>query len=172
MGFLDKIMFWKKEDDFDALGKNPMPDPFGGKEYGMGNEMQFPTDSSTGYDHPYDTGMSQSYGQNGMPAYGQNGMYGYGQGTAQSLPNPTPSQPKMQPDDFSRQRFPGQQQYSPSYTSYQPPQMQQNMESKNMEIISSKLDALRASIESLNQRLANIEAMARNDDERKRGRYY
>ncbi len=45
--------------------------------------------------------------------------------------------------------------------------------SKNLEVISSKLDALRASLESMNQRLANIEAIARGEQEdSRRKRYY
>lgn len=45
--------------------------------------------------------------------------------------------------------------------------------SKNLEVISSKLDALRASLESINQRLANIEAIARGEQEdNRRKRYY
>ena len=45
--------------------------------------------------------------------------------------------------------------------------------SKNLEVISSKLDALRASLESINQRLANIEAIARGEQEdTRRKRYY
>jgi len=45
--------------------------------------------------------------------------------------------------------------------------------SKNLEVISSKLDALRASLESINQRLANIEAIARGEQEdTRRRRYY
>lgn len=45
--------------------------------------------------------------------------------------------------------------------------------SKNLEVISSKLDALRASLESMSQRLANIEAIARGEQEdSRRKRYY
>jgi len=45
--------------------------------------------------------------------------------------------------------------------------------SKNLEVISSKLDALRVSLESINQRLANIEAIARGEQEdTRRKRYY
>lgn len=44
--------------------------------------------------------------------------------------------------------------------------------SKNLEVISSKLDALRASLESINQRLANIEAIARGEQEDTRKRRY
>ena len=43
---------------------------------------------------------------------------------------------------------------------------------KNLEVISSKLDALRASIESINQRLANIEAIARGEQQEQRRKYY
>ncbi|NQV09145.1 hypothetical protein HQ529_04805 [Candidatus Woesearchaeota archaeon] len=39
--------------------------------------------------------------------------------------------------------------------------------SKEIEVISSKLDALRASMESINQRLANIERMAETPDKRR-----
>ena len=45
--------------------------------------------------------------------------------------------------------------------------------SKNLEVISSKIDAMRASLESMNQRLANIEAIARGEQEdTRRRRYY
>ena len=67
-------------------------------------------------------------------------------------------QPSFQPQTVFQQ---------PSYTS------DNYIASKNLEVISSKLDALRASLESINQRLANIEAIARGEQEdiRKR-RYY
>ena len=62
--------------------------------------------------------------------------------------------------------FPGfQQQPSLSNDSY--------IASKNLEVISSKLDALRVSLESINQRLANIEVIARGEQEdTRRKRYY
>ena len=44
--------------------------------------------------------------------------------------------------------------------------------SKNLEVISSKLDALRAALDSINQRLANIEAIARGEQEDRRKRYF
>ena len=44
--------------------------------------------------------------------------------------------------------------------------------SKNLEVISSKLDALKASLDALNQRVANIESIARGEQEDKRRRYY
>ena len=54
---------------------------------------------------------------------------------------------------------------------YQPPQ-QQTSRDKDLEIISSKLDALRASLESINQRIANLEAMARGQEDQNRKGYY
>lgn len=91
-------------------------------------------------------------------ALGQPGM-GQSQGFSQQ---PSPSM------GFPQPAYP-----QPSYPGYQPRyEPQQDMTSKNLEIISSKLDVLRASIESLNQRLANLEAIARGDEERPRRKYY
>ena len=77
------------------------------------------------------------------------------------------------------QRYPSFQQ-SPSFSpSFQSPSLQQPsynndnyIASKNLEVISSKLDALRATMESINQRLANIEAIARGEQEDPRRRRY
>ena len=77
--------------------------------------------------------------------------------------NPSYQQPQQ---NFQAQAFQAPaQQPSMSNDSY--------IASKNLEVISSKLDALRASIESINQRLANIEAIARGEQEdSRRKRYY
>ena len=74
--------------------------------------------------------------------------------------------------------FQQQQGFQPSSLQSQPvfqPSYSSNdnfIASKNLEVISSKLDALRASIESINQRLANIEAIARGEQEDTRKRRY
>ena len=79
------------------------------------------------------------------------------------------------------QKYPSFQ--SPSFQpAFQQPTFQQQpsysqgdsyIASKNLEVISSKLDALRASVESISQRLANIEAIARGEQEdTRRRRYY
>ena len=90
------------------------------------------------------------------------------------------SQPQQQPF----QKYPSVQQssFQPSFQpqpAYQVPPSQQSYQSdsyinsKNLEVISSKLDALRATMESINQRLANIEAIARGEQEdTRRRRYY
>ena len=73
--------------------------------------------------------------------------------------------------------FPQQQNFqSPSFQSpppFQPASNYSYIASKNLEVISSKLDALKASIDSLNQRVANIEAIARGEqEEQRRKKYY
>jgi len=78
--------------------------------------------------------------------------------------------------------FQGQQNFSPQMQqpSYQPPfqpsypnaASDPYIASKNLEVISSKLDALKASLDALNQRVANIESIARGEQEDKRRRYY
>ena len=69
-----------------------------------------------------------------------------------------------------------QQSFQPSFQpqpAFQQPSYQGDIASKNLEVISSKLDALRATMESINQRLANIEAIARGEQEdTRRKRYY
>ena len=75
----------------------------------------------------------------------------------QNLPNPSFQQPYQQPAQ-------------PSYPSAA---NDPYIASKNLEVISSKLDALKASIDALNQRVANIESIARGEQEdQRRRRYY
>ena len=138
MGILDKLMFWKRKDEFSEIGLGDK-DPFGknnlafGDDFGMGQGAEQP-----GFGQ-------QSFGQ--QPRYQQQ----------------FPQAPSQQPS-FSPQQF---QQYQPPRYDYS----QQDMASKNIEIVSSKIDAMRASLDSINQRLANIEALARGEDETRRRRY-
>ena len=92
------------------------------------------------------------------PDIGAGGDFGQGAGMQPSPVMPSPQQPSFQ-------------QQPPSFgppPSINPPQMQSSEEyaaNKNLEVISSKLDALKAAIESINQRLTNIEAIARGEVE-------
>lgn len=90
---------------------------------------------------------------------------------------PLPSQQPFQ----KYPSFPPQQNFQapnfqspPSFQQAYPPASNDSyIASKNLEVISSKLDALKASIDSLNQRVANIEAIARGEQEdQRRKRYY
>jgi len=79
-----------------------------------------------------------------------------------SLGMPMQQPPIQQPAPF---QAPAQ----PPFQSPAQPQMQgqEYTNSKNLEVISSKLDALRASLDSINQRLANIENIARSEEEQR-----
>jgi len=140
MGILDKIMFWKKKDEFADIG-------LGDKE---------------------NLAFGDQFGQPGANQPGLGPTPGMDQGGMGPLPSPAgqappgPSMPSFSPSS------PPQYQQPPSYGN-----PQQEVESKNLEIISSKLDAIRASMESLNQRLANLEAIAKGEEEQgRRRRYY
>ena len=141
MSFLDKVMFWKKKDDFSSVG-------LGDSAKGMGTE--------------FNTGEMGGMPSGGMPSdFG--GNYGL----------PPEHQPAMQ-DPLQSANI--------NVPQYAQPQVQQqgyndyrhDTISKDLEIISTKLDALRAAIESINQRLSNIESMAasKNDDNDIRRKYY
>ena len=134
MGFLSKLAFWKKKNDFGDFGK----DLDLGKDLGMDlNQGPSP-----------DLGM----GLEASPQFPQQQPY-------QKYPSFQPSQ------NFQAPSF-----QAPSYS--QPPSNDNYIASKNLEVISSKLDALRASLESISQRLANIEAIARGEQEDTRKRRY
>ncbi len=82
-------------------------------------------------------------------------------------------QPYQKYPSFQQSGFQQQPSYQPQ-PSFQQPSYQNDsyIASKNLEVISSKLDALRATMESINQRLANIEAIARGEQEDTRKRRY
>jgi len=52
----------------------------------------------------------------------------------------------------------------PQIISSQNPNPQQNLMSKDIEILSAKIDSLRATLENINQRLANIERIANEEN--------
>ena len=96
---------------------------------------------------------------------------------------PLPQQPLQkygsfqQPQQgFSSQAYPAMQPYPSAYPgnqSFPNNSSDSVIASKNLEVISSKLDALKASMDALNQRVANIEAIARGEQEdQRRRRYY
>ena len=86
---------------------------------------------------------------------------------------PAQQQPYQKYPSFQQSGFQPQPSFQ-SQPAFQQPSYQSDnyIASKNLEVISSKLDALRATMESINQRLANIEAIARGEQEDKRRRYY
>ncbi len=84
-----------------------------------------------------------------------------------------PPEPQQQSWSQPMSPFPQQQ---PAYFQQQTPQIDAFQSSgsyaagKQLELVSAKLDALKAAIDSLNQRMANMERMMQGDDYfRKRG---
>ena len=136
MGFLGKLAFWKKKDDFGDIGK----DLDLGKDLGLDMGQGPSPDLGMGLDQTPQFPQQQPYQK--YPSFQQPGF---------QAPSFQVSQPYQQP--------------GASNDNY--------IASKNLEIISSKLDALKASIDSLNQRVANIEAIARGEQEdQRRKKYY
>ncbi|MFH1181425.1 MAG: hypothetical protein V1702_00540 [Candidatus Woesearchaeota archaeon] len=70
-----------------------------------------------------------------------------------------PGQPMGQypPQQYSRQTYPQQQFQQPSFSGYP---SQQQYGNRELEVVSAKLDALKAYMDSINQRLANLERLA------------
>lgn len=145
MGLFGKLAFWKKEDDFSDLGLGKPADL---TQADFGPNMSF----ERGLEQGDETGLGN---------------------TGRSFRN-TGQQPfdaGMQPDFDSStgvDNYPSQQQSTSQSRMQQPPAPynthtptpHEYMLSKDIEVISSKLDALRASLDSINQRLANLERMA------------
>ncbi|MBU0979614.1 MAG: hypothetical protein KJ709_02315 [Nanoarchaeota archaeon] len=81
-------------------------------------------------------------------------------------PFPEPAPPRMEPPDsgFSPQGPPGfQSQGYPSAPMQPAPINQDYIVSKEIEVVSSKLDGMRAQLDSINMRLANLERIMDND---------
>ncbi len=128
MGFMDKLMFWKKDS-----GLPELPTDFN------------PTDTSI-------PGVNDPFGQ---PRYGQNTQSGLGLDRIEPFQEPRPFMtPQLQPS-FAQPAYPQQ-----SY-----PNQDTLIIGKNIEILSSKMDALQASLESINQRLMNIERIAMREQQ-------
>ncbi len=145
MAFFNKLAFWKKKDDLGDLGK----DLDLGKDFDLGKDLSGPNmgpDMGLGLDsNPPDFGAHQ-----------------------QSPPLHSP--PMGQPS------YPPPQNFTPisPYPSSQPPYPDPSIiTQKNLEVLASKMDALKAMLESINQRLVNIESIARGEqEESSRKRYY
>ena len=82
-------------------------------------------------------------------------------GLESSVPR-TPQMPQPEPRIES---FEGARPYAPAAP---PPQPQFMGPNRDMELVSAKLDALKASLDSINQRLANLERVAYGDEEQRK----
>lgn len=153
MGFFDKLMFWKTKDEFADIGATGL-----GRTDALAFGDDFAAQQNPSFNMPNfeDNEFAQSGNASGQPAY------------EQQYPNPR----------FSSQDSGQSRRFNATPSQFQQPPLrfesaQQNSSSKDFEILSSKLDTLRVSLENINQRLANLEAIARGEEEQgRRRRYY
>jgi len=149
MGIMDKLMFWKKKDDFADLKLPDVPkdQPVGQHDFGAGQGA--PGASAPGTS-PGDT----TPGLGGTPSLGE-------RTSAPDYPtNVEMTQPGYKEPEFDAP--PPRHGMAPA-----PAQSASgDMLSKDIEVLSSKMDALKASIETINQRLANMEQYMREQKRR------
>lgn len=132
MSFFDKMMFWKK-DDFDDLGKDFNFDKPPMNDVGTNFNMDEISKP------PIDNGFSTP---SGLSLERNDGFGG------------------SRPGGMQNNNFGGM---NNNFQQSQPQNMQQNNgagSSRDMELISAKLDAIKAMLENVNQRLINIENLA------------
>lgn len=139
MGFMDKIQFWKKEGfSGKGVGNADLKDPFSGTG-------SFEPERFSGFNSsdPFNTGVPSSFSQHDKD---NTQMQGFDSGFSQDNPDA--------PQAFSQlNRYHAE-------TPQPQPLTSPNIE-KDIELISVKLDNLKNLIESMNQRLINIENNSR-----------
>ncbi len=161
MSIFGKLAFWKKGDDF---GLDSSDLGLGGNNpSGLdGGTNSFDTNSFGPDSNKSTLGMNDNNGFN-SPNSGTDNMGNFGMDNSQ-------------PQGFSsgQQQNPTEEIYqaaSPFPASTGSPSASgshhTDIMSKDIEVISSKIDALRASLDSVNQRLINVEHMLREDKESK-----
>jgi hypothetical protein len=145
MGFFDKFNPFKKNDGLGDLGLPPFE-----ANAGLGAPPMGPNAS-----------MSPS-----MPTLGgepaQNLTSGFNQ------PEPMNDHRMNMPmgESLKQNNVNDMHSYTPSPISQPKPEVNHNPLQKDLELISSKLDYLKASLEAINQRLANLEHLARQEQDK------
>lgn len=170
MGLLDKLAFWKKEPELPDLGdigkESGFKGPGGFGEAGVGKpgigpetgKDQFGAGPESGFEQ-LGLGKEQDLTKGAEPGLpGLEPGYGGGPGMPQG--------PGAQP--MQRQQFQQPAQQQPYGAPIQPMQPAPGaaVMSKDIEIVSSKLDALKATLDGINQRLANLERLAQDNKKR------
>jgi len=129
------------------------------------SEPSLPALGGRGFDHAFNPGLDQNTGLDNLSLNSTGIESSFPQGFSQSglsasgtnMPNfgPMP-QPRMEQPRFESSRH----------------DSQEIIMNKNMEIISSKIDALTATLESINQRLSRIERIAEIEQQKTQERRY
>lgn len=140
MGVFSKLAFWKKKDDFD-LGKDF------GADLGLG-PMEQEMSPNLGIPRPYNAQRNAGL-QNmnmGMPEDTGFGSMGREQPPGQPLPMQQPFGAPIQP----------------------PQPTERDYRNDKFEVVSAKLDSIRYTLDSINQRLASLERVAYGEQDNKR----
>lgn len=115
-----------------------------GADLGMGPDLGIPQQQqmrmATGLEQPMNLGMPEDVGFGSMGR--ETSMHPPGQPVPMQQPFGSPMQP--------------------------PPPTERDYRSDKFEVVSAKLDSVRYTLESINQRLANLERMAYGEQEKKR----
>ncbi len=141
MSIFDKLKFWGKKEE-SGLG---VPELGKAPELGQGLDVpKLPEFGKSPMDiPPEDFGKPVSSTQYGKSPFPEHEM--------ESLKETAPNVPR------------GMQQQQPQWQGYK--------ESSEMQVISAKLDALKASLDSINQRIANLERIAQGEQPQRRWQY-
>lgn len=167
LGMLDKAKFWKKADDdlgdFSDLGDFGLDD----KPSGMGSDTHGDDfgDLGSGLGSSSPSGGPATGLQGSMPAQREEVMPTQASqdlGDQFGIDN-TPSPPAQQqnPQHLSPSPSPAPHAAPAQHAPFQGPDLQDLF--KDIEIIHAKLDTIKASLDSVNQRLATLERMAGNE---------
>ena len=143
MGMLDKMKFWKKDDDL-SLDNNP----FGNVDNSQNNNSFMDSNNSFS-GNSLDKSMDNSLNE---PLHNNNSFSSSNSQQQNSFNDPTSATEMIKNGKISEVK----QQIHPN----------QDVMQKDIEILSSKLDAIKAGIESMNQRLQNIERIQKNGEVR------
>ncbi|MBN2422910.1 hypothetical protein JXB41_06800 [Candidatus Woesearchaeota archaeon] len=145
MAFLDKVQFWKKKDDFNDSSMPQLSEPLTPiHEPALPKEEEFPSFESV---HGFPENKTPMGAPLSSPA---DAMGAQNQSTGAYAP---PNAAHYTEEDDP-----------PAYGKNQPPG---NLLQKELEIISTKLDYLKATLENISQRLANLERESSSADENK-----
>ncbi len=135
MGMLDKLKFWKKDDEFGDLDLD--------KDLGMDSNLGLGVDSNTGIESGL--GLDKPPSHN-IPKIPESFEESIGQ---EKQDNFNPYESPKRPDPMQQ---PMQQQQPVSSNIHN-----QDLLRKDLEIISAKLDVLKSSLDTINHRLSSLE---------------
>jgi len=156
---MDKVMFWKKGDDSGDIGGD-LGSPFSNPPGGEG----FPQEPDSGGLPPGAPGMppiGNALGESGLGTQGADHLGLSSSGLPPPEENPFIAAPSLAASPNQPQQEMPRLQPAPLT---QPSAAGSN---KDFEVISAKLDSIRASIDSLNIRVESIESVMRREHEKK-----